>query len=145
MKVYFNEYFERRGSQKLKDMFATNRIELDEIKANPKQHVLCFRPSNLRLDFDGQLPSQSRLLYSYWHGYLKKQDWVDTQANVVQAEGDFLTAHTSGHIYVEDIQQFVSSLAPQNVIPIHTFERDSFGALFNYTLLLDDGRPYQVQ
>ena len=37
MKVYFNQYFERRGSQKLKDMFAGNRIRTrrDQIETEP--------------------------------------------------------------------------------------------------------------
>ena len=137
MRVYFNCHFEKRGSQKLKDLFAGNRIRLDEIKASPKKFVLCFRPSNLRLDFDGQLPKQSRVLYSYWHGYLGKPDWMAVQDQVDEIGGDFIKAHTSGHIYVEDIIKFVTQIDAKKVIPIHTFKAEAFTDYFEVQLVAD--------
>jgi len=140
MKVYFNQYFERRGVQKIKDMFSGNRISLDDIKASPKQHVLCFRPSNLRLDFDGELPEQSTLFYSYWHGYLEKPDWMSVRQQVASANGTFTTAHTSGHIYVEDIARFVEAINTKTIIPIHTFEPEQFVEQFSNAIYLQNGQ-----
>lgn len=139
IKVYFNQHFERRGVRKLKDLFSDNRIELSEIVAAPKQHVLCFRPSNLRLDFNEKLPSQSRVLYSYWHGYLEKPDWVGVRRVLANVEGDFISAHTSGHIYVEDIIRFVDSMNAETVIPIHTFEPKQFSDRFPNVKKFVDG------
>jgi len=144
MKVYFNRHFEKRGSQKLKNLFAGNRIELDGIKATPKKFVLCFRPSNLRLDFDGQLPKQSRVLYSYWHGYLGKPDWIAVQEQVAEVGGDFIKAHTSGHIYVEDIVKFVCKIQSSTVFPIHSFEPNEFCNHFSNSRYLSDGEPVSV-
>ena len=126
IKVYFNKHFERRGSKKIKSMFESNRISLGEVIAAPEKHVLCFRPSNLRLDFDGILPPETRLLYSYWHGYLEKEDWIGVQDQIETVDGDFIPAHTSGHIYVEDIVRLVEKINARTVIPIHTFEPRNF-------------------
>ncbi len=144
MKVYFNQHFQRRGVQKLKDMFSSNQVELSEILEEPKKHVLCFRPSNLRLDFDEKLPEQVRLLYSYWRGYLEKPDWLNVQKQVKTADGDFISAHTSGHIYVEDIIRFVEAIDATSVIPIHTFEKAEFSRHFKSTILSNDSKVVDI-
>ncbi len=144
MKVYFNQHFERRGVQKLKDMFAGNQITLPEIVANPTKHVLCFRPSNLRLDFESQFPNQSKLLYSYWHGYLKKPEWISVQEQIERVSGQFISAHSSGHIYIEDVVRFVDTIDARIVIPIHTFESQNFSQLFNSTKRLCDHQALDI-
>lgn len=144
MKVYFNQHFKRRGVQKLKDMFEDNQITLTEIVAYPTKYVLCFRPSNLRLDFDGQVPSSSRLLYSYWHGYLEKSDWIKVRKQVESAGGDFIKAHTSGHIYIEDIQKFVEQVGALKIFPIHTMLSTDFEKYFESVCRLTDGEKHDL-
>ena len=144
MKVYFNQHFERRGVQKLKDMFSKNQITLPEIVANPTKHVLCFRPSNLRLDFEGQLPARVRVLNSYWHGYLSKQDWLNVQSHVVNIGGDFISSHTSGHVYIEDIIKFVETINPRSILPIHTFDQREFKRHFDQAIELVDGTEFAI-
>lgn len=144
MKVYFNLHFERRSVQKLKNMFADNQIALADIVANPTRHVLCFRPSNLRLDFKDQLPDRARVLYSYWQGYLEKSDWVSVQQRIKKVRGDFRSCHTSGHIYLEDIEAFVKSIAPKVIIPVHTFEASLFTNHIQKSFELDDGFAVNV-
>jgi len=139
IKVYFNEHFQRRGSQKIKSMFESNRVSLGEVIAASEEHVLCFRPSNLRLDFDGRIPPETRLLYSYWHGYLEKEDWINVRNQIETVDGDFIPAHTSGHIYVEDIVRFVESVGAKSVFPIHSFNASFFGGRFSNSQVLNDG------
>ena len=138
MKVFFNESFRRRKIGKIERLFANNQIQLTEILADQSSHVLCFRPSNLRLDFDGELPDQSRVLYSYWHGYLEKPDWQSVQTHVSDRNGDFVPAHTSGHIYPRDIDEFVTRIAAKIIVPIHTFNASVFADRFRHTVLLTD-------
>jgi ribonuclease J len=141
MKIYFNQSFQRRGIQKLIDMFSGNQIEFSEITSSPDKYVLCFRPSNLRLDFNGTLPPQSQVMYSYWHGYLGKPDWQAVQSAVEQANGNFTHRHTSGHIYVEDILKFVAGVNPKTVYPIHTFQASGFERMWSGRVVkLSDGR-----
>ncbi len=144
LRVYYNQSFQRRNNQKLQDMFARNRIELNEVLASPEQHVLCFRTSNLRLDFEGQLPEKLRVLYSYWSGYLEKPDWVDLQKHLADVGGDFIPAHTSGHIYVEDIIRFVEGIDAKSMFPIHTFEPDKFADYFPSVHCLNDSETITI-
>ncbi|MDG2468102.1 MAG: MBL fold metallo-hydrolase [Pirellulaceae bacterium] len=144
VKVYFNKSFERRKIKKLQDMFGGNRIKLSEITSAPDKYVLCFRPSNLRLDFDGTLPTMSHVMYSYWQGYLDKPDWQTVQSAVEQACGTFSQRHTSGHIYVEDIVKFVSAIGAKTVVPIHTFEAERFATQINNITLLTDSQFREI-
>lgn len=144
LKVYFNRSFERRKLEKVKMLFEGNRISLDEVLSHQDNHVLCFRPSYLRLDFDNQLPDGSTLFYSYWHGYLDKPYWLTVQEHIKSINGHFIKAHTSGHIYVEDIVKFVNGTNAKTVIPIHTFVPERFQELFDNTILLNDHEKFTL-
>jgi ribonuclease J len=144
IKVYFNHSFARRNLKKVSSRFEGNQIRLSEVLASENEYVLCFRPSNLRLDFDHKLPMGSTLFYSYWHGYLEKPDWLEVQQHLETVNGTFIKAHTSGHIYVEDIAKFVNGINAKTVIPIHTFEPEKFQELFSNAKQLSDGIPERV-
>jgi ribonuclease J len=144
MRVYFNRAFEKPKYERISQLFQTNRIALNEILAEPAKYVMVFRPSMTKLDFAGQLPALCRCLYSYWAGYLKNPDWVELQERVAQAKGDFVPAHTSGHIYIKDLIQLVKALDPKRIVPIHTFEPQAFQSHFNNVQVLDDGQSFQV-
>lgn len=144
IRVYFNRSFERRNIENLQDKFRPDRIELSEVLAEPKRHLMVFRPSMTALDFEGKLPLRSRCLYGYWKGYLVRQDWVELQERLAQVEGDFIPAHTSGHIYIADLIAFVKAVAPGRVIPVHTFEPQAFRDHFDNVQLMADGQPIEV-
>ena len=100
---------------------------------------MTFRPSMLATDFAGSLPNRVRCLYSYWSGYLGNFDWQELKGKVAEANGDFIARHTSGHIYAQDIVDFVKAINPRRVIPIHTTSPKEFEKHFNNALLLEDG------
>jgi ribonuclease J len=118
---------------------------LETILADPKHHVMMFRPSMIDSDFAGKLPQGVRCLYSYWSGYLERPEWQNTQTRVKEAQGDFLTRHTSGHIHAEDIVKFVEALNPRQVIPIHTQAPEEFARIFPNALILNDGVAYPIK
>ena len=144
VRVYFNEAFQRKGITKLQEMFAPNRIDRDEILSRPKEHAMVFRPSMLKLDFDGDLPTGSRCLYSFWQGYLDRPDWTELKRHLAEVNGDFVPAHTSGHIFMDDLINFVQSINPKQVIPIHTFEPEAYEQHFDDVRRLNDGEPIEV-
>lgn len=144
IRVFFNTGFRKKNIERLNQLFESDRIDLDEILACPGRHLMAFRPSMTALDFDGQLPPQVRVLYGYWAGYLKNPDWVELQRQVSEVGGDFIPAHTSGHIYTADIRELVNALNPRTVIPIHTFEPGMFGDFFPAVQVLRDGEPFAV-
>lgn len=142
VRVYFNHLFERRNLDNIRQKFLADRIELDEILAQPTKHLMVFRPSMREFDFNGSLPARCRCLYGYWGGYLVRRDWLDLQDHIAKVGGDFIQAHVSGHAYVTDIVTFVDSVKPRIVTPVHTFEPDAFLQHFSNVQLLRDGQPY---
>lgn len=144
IRVFYNHLFKRRNLECIAQLFQADRIELPEILADPKKHLMVFRPSMVEFDFQGTLPSQCRCLYGYWRGYLVKQDWVELQNRIAQVQGDFVPAHVSGHAYINDIVTFVNSVNAKTVIPIHTFEPQMYRNYFLNVMLLSDGKPVDV-
>lgn len=151
IRVYFNHTFTNTWEQKhlgaLRDSLWDRRITMDELRAAPKQFVMVFRPSMVALDFGGTLPAQTRCIYSYWSGYLSKPHWAAFQSQLAAAHGDFIKAHTSGHIFAHDIVDFVQKLGPQQsmrIIPIHTFHPAEFPNLLERVEELEDGQAYTV-
>jgi ribonuclease J len=144
IRVLFNKAFRNRKHQSMEERFAGEQITLDEILAEPSKHAMVFRPSMTEMDFEGQLPEQSRCLYSYWKGYLAKPDWVELQQQLSEVNGDFIPAHVSGHIYVQDIIDFITAVCPQTVIPIHTFEPEEYKQHFSNVRVLQDGETFEI-
>jgi len=144
VRIYFNAAFKRKKIAKLEELFQSNSIELTEVRQAPDQFVMAFRPNMVDLDFDGNLPGQARCLYSYWKGYLEENDWKQLQQQISAAGGDFVPAHTSGHIFVDDLVKFVSSINPKRVIPVHTFEPEAFKDHFDNVVILEDGESFPV-
>jgi ribonuclease J len=128
----------------LPGLFEADRIDLDEVLADPTRHLMVFRPSMTALDFGGALPDRVRVLYQYWKGYLGKPDWVELQRRVNEAGGDFIPAHASGHVYTSDLRELVNALNPKAVVPIHTFEPQLFVDFGPKTHLPRDGEPFAV-
>jgi ribonuclease J len=145
IRVYFNQLFERRKLDNIREKFLADRMELDEILAEPTKYLMVFRPSMREFDFNGTLPAKCRCLYGYWKGYLARQDWVALQAHIADLGGDFIQAHVSGHAYVNDIIKFVNSVNARFVVPIHTFEPQRYRDHFPNVLLLRDGEEWQVE
>lgn len=144
-RVYFNHAFEGRNLNSISNLFERDRISLKEILEQPAKYVMAFRPSMAELDFGNVLPANVRCLYSYWKGYLDRLDWVQLRKLVDDAQGDFIPAHTSGHIYIDDLVSFVREINPKQIIPIHTFEPAGFQSFFENVQLLNDGEPYVIE
>jgi ribonuclease J len=151
IRVYFNRTFANTWEKKhlgaLRDSLWDRRITMDELRAGPERFVMVFRPSMVALDFGGALPDHARCIYSYWSGYLNKPHWTEFQSQLAAAQGDFIKAHTSGHIFAQDIVDFVQKLGPQRsmrIIPVHTFHPAEFPNLLERVEELEDGEVYTV-
>lgn len=106
---------------------------------------MVFRPSMTDLDFAAKLPARCRCLYGHWKGYLSKPDWVELQQQIAQVGGDFMPAHVSGHIYIDDLIKFVRCVNARTVIPIHSFEPQMFREHFANVQVLSDGKVFEVE
>jgi ribonuclease J len=152
IRVYFNQAFEKSYAKKhlesLRDRLSYRRITMDEIRSTPERYVMVFRPSMAQDDFDDQLPANAKCIYSYWSGYLKKPHWPEFKAKLDAVQGVFVKAHTSGHIFAEDIRDFIENIDPQRkvkIIPMHTFHPEEFQNLVERVENLKDNQVYEVR
>lgn len=148
VKVYYPQAFlktyRRKNQQCVFDKFQHKRIGMEELAASPGQFVMVFRPTMIAQDFGGKLPEGSCCIYSYWPGYLERPSSADFEQEVAAAGGQFLKAHTSGHIFAEDTATFLGEIGPKMVIPIHTFQPEAFERLGFHVPRLNDGESYEV-
>ena len=124
IQVYYNRHFERtwqkRNLGKIHGLFLESRISLETILSKPDEYVMVCRPSMLKYDFGGTFPPNSTWIYSYWEGYLDRPDseYPDLKTQLSETGGDFVTYHTSGHIFADDIVRLVKAIKPRLIIPI---------------------------
>lgn len=148
IRVYYNkaflESYRRKHQQDVFDRFLARRITMDQILASPSRFLMVFRPAMMDKDFGGALPPGCLCLYSYWSGYLERPQWDDFEQNVKAVGGEFVVAHTSGHIFAEDTAEFLQAIKPRLVIPIHTFAPEAFRGLAERVKVLHDGETLEV-
>ena len=150
IKVYYNEHFERtwqtRNLGKIHAMFLQNRIDLETILSKPDGYVMVCRPSMLKYDFRGTFPPCSTWIYSYWEGYLDRpgSEYPNLIARLKETCGEFVTYHTSGHIFANEIVGLVNAVKPRLVIPIHTTNPGLFSKQFENSLLPNNGEIIAV-
>jgi ribonuclease J len=148
LRVYYDRRFERscekRGLGYVSEKFASKRVRMDELRGRPTGFVMVFRPGMIESDFDGDLPPRARCVYSYWSGYLAKPQWVDLQERLKSVGGDFVKAHTSGHILPGDFEKLVREINPGRLVPIHTSKPEAFREHFDNVVTLADGEALEV-
>ncbi len=141
LRVYFPR--QRKRVEKLELKARAAAITLDEIRATPGKFIMLARPSLIE-EFEGRLPERTRILFGMWSGYREKPDWRKTEALIAAASGDFQDCHASGHAHREDLFSFLTALAPQIIIPIHTNLPREFASRFPNCICLADGQTLRV-
>lgn len=68
----------------------------------------------------------SVLIYSMWEGYLSELRPFWDKHNI-----PIIEVHSSGHAYVEELQQFVKAIKPKHIIPNHTFYPEKYNEYFD--------------
>lgn len=123
---------------------ARNRIYPEDLPSMGGRTVMLFRPM-ARDDRGVQaVLKEARFTYSMWRGYLKAESaqrviqWLE--ANGIPWE----SIHTSGHASVADLQRFAAALAPQSLVPIHSFETGRFAEFFDNVARKEDGVWWEV-
>jgi ribonuclease J len=148
VKVFFPKFFvesyRRKQLEGFFSLMSPARMGMEEIRSNPSQYVMIFRPSMLESDFGGILPTGTRCLYSRWTGYLHRPDWLPVRTALSAAEGDLIEVHTSGHIHSADIADMVRQIDAKLVIPVHTFEPERFQSIATNVRILKDGETLEL-
>jgi ribonuclease J len=114
---------------------------------NLKGYVLIAR-ANPRFDnLIEQIPGEKKKVLSMWNGYVKEGSDAYNQNLAKSLDEDFDYMHTSGHIDMKDMHEFLALLKPKGVIPIHTDNPKRFAEEFGndwQVHLLNDGDPISL-
>jgi len=110
--------------------FQPFKITKEEISEKRKEIVFLIRPS-MKMDIDRiDKMENGNFIYSMWSGYLiqpKTKSFIDH----LKSKGfSFHQIHTSGHADVETLKEMVTAMKPKNLVPIHTFDGDTYKDFF---------------
>ncbi|SMP41803.1 ribonuclease J [Neorhodopirellula lusitana] len=146
-RVYFPENLKekilRRGTNRANELCRDAEIDLAEILDAPEKYVMVFRSSMLS-DFGGKLPAETHCLYSTWHGYSDRPDWQEVKRALDLAAGKLTHVHTSGHALSSDIVDFTKAMNAKTIVPIHSFEPETFKEHFGNVTIAKDGEAIEI-
>ena len=121
-----------------------NRIFISNLQSISNKSVLLFRPLHMQDLEKANLLNESVYVYSQWEGYWEREsngylrDWLMKHAIPK------ISIHTSGHASPSDLKKFAEALAPDRIVPIHTFMPDTYQELFSNVELHTDGEYWEV-
>ncbi len=133
--VYVPEYQRSRiketGRFDLVDRYKSSRIYREAIGTFVGRAVMLFRPPMMR-DMD-RIPGAwdgARMIWSQWDGYLTSPANEAFRAKLDARGVPLEMVHTSGHASIGDLQRLVEAVAPDALVPVHTFGGERFPELF---------------
>jgi ribonuclease J len=131
--------------EKNKDVFFVSDEFIDFL--NLKGYVLIAR-ANPRFDIlIKQIPGEKVKVLSMWKDYVKESSPAYNKDLAKSVGKVFEPMHTSGHIDMKDMHEFLALLKPKGVIPIHTDYPKRFAEEFGnewQVHLLNDGDPISL-
>ena len=138
-------YIKNKGLFADLDRHAANRVFSEALPSLAKQAIMLFRPPAMG-DYGVQgVLDGAGFTYSMWEGYLKERSSLKVLKWLEQHGIPRRTIHTSGHASVADLKRFAAALAPQTLVPIHSFETGRFGEFFENVVQREDGQWWEVQ
>ena len=105
---------------------------------------MLFRPSMAKdLEWAGCLEG-ANLIYSLWPGYLKDERYQWFQDWLEKHQIPLTHCHTSGHAPVADLKRLAEAISAKRLVPIHSFEPDSYPDFFENVELKNDGETWSA-
>jgi ribonuclease J len=133
--VYVPEYqrlhIKRTKRFDITDRYKSFRIYREHIANFVPRAVMLFRPAMLP-DID-DLPGAwngARMIWSQWNGYLPSPANQKFLSELAERDVSLEVIHTSGHASLMDLKRLAEAMAPDVLVPVHTFEGDRFADLF---------------
>lgn len=126
------------------------RVKWAEMTANPGQYLYFGKMSSFRkINAFKQDGRPVNVIYSQWRGYLDgaHADYYGSEQIAgfrADPEINFVYAHTSGHVPLQELQRFAAALKPKVLIPVHAEHGDEFEKYFDNVTTLTDGMPFEV-
>jgi ribonuclease J len=134
----------KSGHGDLANKFSRSKITKDEISKNPSGFVLLVRPS-MKSDLNKIIIDSGNLIYSMWEGY---KEQTTTKEFIVWLRSKNFTIydiHTSGHADTDTLKELADNLAPNAIIPIHTFHKQDYKNVFSQKIIeLNDNETINI-
>lgn len=137
-KVSEVEEFERT------DRVKEARIYPEELAARPGELVMTFRQSLARELDKAHCLAGAHAIWSLWSGYLDETSGRETQRWCAERGIPITVEHASGHASIRDLQRLVEALAPDRVVPIHSFAPERYPEFFPRVEPRSDGEWWRV-
>ena len=88
---------------------------------------MLFRPAMMAdVDLMQGAWTGARMVWSQWEGYLTSPANVEFRAKLAARGVALESIHTSGHASIMDLKRMAEALAPDVLVPVHTFESDRY-------------------
>ncbi len=120
------------------------RVYPEKLADISRSSVMLFRPSMTEDLERAKCLDGAKLIYSLWSGYLKDgryqwfMDWLDNHQIPISH------CHTSGHASLPDLQRLAHAISAKRLVPIHTFEPDTYRLYFDNVEQREDGETWSV-
>ena len=150
IRVCYPQFLARRFEELgLKDILVRHRgngikwTRINEIESNA---VMLIRAGFLWdikkfLDLKG-----ATWIYSLWPGYFERSKPLRNLKSYLEDKSvRYEYLHTSGHAKLDDMKKLVGAMAPDNIIPIHSFHPDKFKSYFKNVRLVKDGETMNLK
>jgi len=121
-----------------------HRIYPEELIARRGELVMLFRVSMSRELEEIACLESACLIWSMWPGYLREPSGERLRAWLDRLGIPMVIHHASGHAFIPDLQRLVRALAPDRVVPIHSFAGDRFEEFFPRVERRRDGEWWDV-
>jgi ribonuclease J len=112
--------------------FTSHKIGKDELDVLAGKLVMVVRPS-VRCDLEKYVHNFTNglFVYSMWDGYKTQPGTIKDFLDFIASKGmPVKDIHTSGHADLSGLKRMVEAVKPEYLVPIHTFEADRYGGLF---------------
>ncbi|MCC2636609.1 MAG: fold metallo-hydrolase [Moraxellaceae bacterium] len=134
----------RQGCFDLLARHQSKRIYAEALAADPGRYALLFRPLHSNDLERAACLKGAAYVYSQWQGYWESGSYDDLK-NWLEAQGiPRHSIHTSGHADVPTLRRFVTGLAPERLVPIHSFNPQEFSGLYDKVEWHADGERWAV-
>lgn len=148
LSVYIPEYQRRQIARNerfdLLEPYKSVRVYPEQLEMLASRAVMLFRPA-MMFDADrAGLWEGARAIWSQWDGYLKEGAGAKLRADLADRGIPLEAIHTSGHASIRDLQRLASAVSPRALVPIHTFQANSYPEFFANVVRRKDGEWWPV-
>jgi len=148
IRVLYTQY----QAQQLEQHDLVDVMTRDAVKRKISREYICVHPDKIvarlsmgemkRLADQMEQPDKIHFIYSMWQGYLERDSNMADFPH--QYDGKWQSIHTSGHAWLEDLQQLTRQIKPNMLVPIHTLQGDDFANFFENVIRIKDGEELKL-